>query len=74
VFGICFRLSAAPISMVIGETEIPRQAKKAYDPGRRWQLAGGLVFASLFQRAFRGSQTCAHSTLSRRESVWLGGS
>jgi glutamyl-tRNA reductase len=66
-----FRVVAGLDSMVIGETEIFGQAKKAYEAARGSESAGPLLHR-LFQRAFRVAKQVRSSTEVTRGAVSVG--
>ena len=66
-----FRVVAGLDSMVIGETEILGQAKKAYEAARSSGSAGPLLHR-LFQRAFRVAKQVRTSTDITRGAVSVG--
>jgi glutamyl-tRNA reductase len=66
-----FRVVAGLDSMVIGETEIFGQAKKAYETARARGSAGSLLHR-LFQRAFRVAKQVRSSTDITRGAVSVG--
>jgi glutamyl-tRNA reductase len=66
-----FRVVAGLDSMVIGETEILGQAKKAYEAARASGSAGPLLHR-LFQRAFRVAKQVRSSTDITRGAVSVG--
>jgi glutamyl-tRNA reductase len=66
-----FRVVAGLDSMVIGETEILGQAKKAYEAARQTESAGPLLHR-LFQRAFRVAKQVRSSTEVTRGAVSVG--
>ena len=66
-----FRVVAGLDSMVIGETEILGQAKKAYEAARHSGTAGSLLHR-LFQRAFRVAKQVRSSTDITRGAVSVG--
>ena len=66
-----FRVVAGLDSMVIGETEILGQAKKAYEAARNSGTAGSLLHR-LFQRAFRVAKQVRSSTDITRGAVSVG--
>jgi glutamyl-tRNA reductase len=66
-----FRVVAGLDSMVIGETEIFGQAKKAYESARAAGRAGPLLHR-LFQRAFRVAKQVRSSTDITRGAVSVG--
>jgi glutamyl-tRNA reductase len=66
-----FRVAAGLDSMVIGETEILGQAKKAYEAARASGSAGP-VLHRLFQRAFRVAKQVRSSTDITRGAVSVG--
>jgi glutamyl-tRNA reductase len=66
-----FRVVAGLDSMVIGETEILGQAKKAYEAARESESAGPLLHR-LFQRAFRVAKQVRSSTEVTRGAVSVG--
>src|SRR5256885_11055402 len=66
-----FRVVAGLDSMVIGETEILGQAKKAYETARASGTAGPLLHR-LFQRAFRVAKQVRSSTEITRGAVSVG--
>jgi len=66
-----FRVVAGLDSMVIGETEILGQAKKAYEAARASGTAGA-VLHRLFQRAFRVAKQVRSSTEITRGAVSVG--
>lgn len=66
-----FRVVAGLDSMVIGETEILGQAKKAYEAARASGRAGPLLHR-LFQRAFRVAKQVRSSTDITRGAVSVG--
>jgi glutamyl-tRNA reductase len=66
-----FRVVAGLDSMVIGETEILGQAKKAYEAARQTESAGPLLHR-LFQRAFRVAKQVRSSTDVTRGAVSVG--
>ena len=66
-----FRVVAGLDSMVIGETEIFGQAKKAYEAARASGSAGSLLHR-LFQRAFRVAKQVRSNTDITRGAVSVG--
>ena len=66
-----FRVVAGLDSMVIGETEILGQTKKAYEAARQSGTAGSLLHR-LFQRAFRVAKQVRSSTDITRGAVSVG--
>jgi glutamyl-tRNA reductase len=66
-----FRVVAGLDSMVIGETEILGQAKKAYEAAREGKGAGPLLHR-LFQRAFRVAKQVRSNTDVTRGAVSVG--
>ena len=66
-----FRVVAGLDSMVIGETEIFGQAKKAYEAARASGTAGSLLHR-LFQRAFRVAKQVRSNTDITRGAVSVG--
>jgi glutamyl-tRNA reductase len=66
-----FRVAAGVDSMVVGETEILGQAKKAYEKARSSGAAGPLLHR-LFQRAFRVAKQVRTHTEITRGSVSVG--
>jgi glutamyl-tRNA reductase len=66
-----FRVVAGLDSMVIGETEIAGQVKKAYESARASGSAGPLLHR-LFQRAFRVAKQIRSSTDITRGAVSVG--
>jgi glutamyl-tRNA reductase len=66
-----FRVAAGVDSMVVGETEILGQAKKAYERARSSGAAGPLLHR-LFQRAFRVAKQVRTHTEITRGSVSVG--
>lgn len=66
-----FRVVAGLDSMVIGETEILGQVKKAYESARAMGSAGPLLHR-LFQRAFRTAKQVRTSTEITRGAVSVG--
>jgi glutamyl-tRNA reductase len=66
-----FRVVAGLDSMVIGETEILGQVKKAYEAARRTGSAGPMLHR-LFQRAFRVAKQVRSSTDITRGAVSVG--
>jgi glutamyl-tRNA reductase len=66
-----FRVVAGLDSMVIGETEILGQAKKAYEAAREANGAGPLLHR-LFQRAFRVAKQVRSNTDVTRGAVSVG--
>ncbi|HEX4640319.1 MAG TPA: glutamyl-tRNA reductase [Chthoniobacterales bacterium] len=66
-----FRVVAGLDSMVIGETEILGQVKKAYESARASGSAGSLLHR-LFQRAFRVAKQVRSSTEITRGAVSVG--
>lgn len=66
-----FRVVAGLDSMVIGETEILGQAKKAYASARESGSAGALLHR-LFQRAFRVAKQVRSNTQITRGAVSVG--
>lgn len=66
-----FRVAAGMDSMVIGETEILGQVKKAYESARASGSAGS-VLHRLFQRAFRVAKQVRSSTDITRGAVSVG--
>lgn len=66
-----FRVASGIDSMVIGETEILGQVKKAYETARSTGFAGPLIHR-LFQRAFRVAKQVRTNTDITRGSVSVG--
>jgi glutamyl-tRNA reductase len=66
-----FRVASGLDSMVIGETEILGQAKKAYEAARSSGAAGPLLHR-LFQRAFRVAKQVRSNTGITRGAVSVG--
>jgi glutamyl-tRNA reductase len=66
-----FRVAAGIDSMVVGETEILGQAKKAYESARSSGAAGPFLHR-LFQRAFRVAKQVRTHTQITRGSVSVG--
>lgn len=66
-----FRVAAGIDSMVVGETEILGQVKKAYE-GARGSAAAGKCLHRLFQRAFRVAKQVRTHTDITRGSVSVG--
>jgi len=66
-----FRVAAGLDSMVIGETEILGQVKKAYESARQSDSAGPLLHR-LFQRAFRVAKQVRSTTDITRGAVSVG--
>jgi len=66
-----FRVVAGLDSMVIGETEILGQVKKAYEKARASDSAGPLLHR-LFQRAFRAAKQVRSNTDITRGAVSVG--
>src|SRR5437667_3756230 len=66
-----FRVAAGIDSMVVGETEILGQAKKAYESARSSGTAGPALHR-LFQRAFRVAKQVRTHTEITRGSVSVG--
>jgi glutamyl-tRNA reductase len=71
---LLFRVASGLDSMVVGESEILGQAKRAYELART-SGAVGPVLHRLFQRAFRvAKQVRTHRDCPRRRIGWIGGS
>src|SRR5437868_13946215 len=66
-----FRVASGLDSMVVGETEILGQAKKAYESARASGSAGPLLHR-LFQRAFRVAKHVRSNTDITRGAVSVG--
>src|SRR5436190_17259346 len=66
-----FRVASALDSMVVGESEILGQAKKAYESARKSGAAGPCLHR-LFQRAFRVAKQVRTHTQITRGSVSVG--
>ena len=66
-----FRVASGLDSMVVGETEILGQAKKAYESARKSGAAGAYLHR-LFQRAFRVAKQVRTRTEITRGSVSVG--
>src|SRR6185437_1015238 len=66
-----FRVASGLDSMVVGETEILGQAKKAYAAARESGTAGPYLHR-LFQRAFRVAKQVRSSTEITRGAVSVG--
>src|SRR5438067_11169965 len=66
-----FRVASGLDSMVVGETEILGQAKKAYESARKSGAAGAYLHR-LFQRAFRVAKLVRTRTEITRGSVSVG--
>src|SRR5438874_4200509 len=66
-----FRVTSGMDSMVVGETEILGQAKKAYESARASGAAGSYLHR-LFQRAFRAAKQVRTHTDITRGSVSVG--
>src|SRR5213079_3349185 len=66
-----FRVASGLDSMVVGETEILGQAKKAYESARKSGAAGPCLHR-LFQRAFRVAKQVRTHTQITRGSVSVG--
>ena len=66
-----FRVAAGIDSMVVGETEVLGQVKKAYASARESESAGPLLHR-LFQRAFRVAKQVRSSTDITRGAVSVG--
>src|SRR6202040_2930557 len=66
-----FRVASGLDSMVVGETEILGQAKKAYESARRSGAAGPYLHR-LFQRAFRVAKQVRSRTEITRGAVSVG--
>jgi len=67
-----FRVAAGLDSMVLGETEITGQVKKAYDLARASQLTGGTL-NRVFQKAFQVAKEIRTRTLIGRGAASIGG-
>jgi glutamyl-tRNA reductase len=66
-----FRVAAGIDSMVVGETEVFGQVKKAYEAARN-SGAAGAVLHRLFQRAFRAAKQVRSRTEITRGAVSVG--
>ena len=67
-----FRVAAGLDSMVLGETEITGQVKKAYELARSSQLTGGIL-NRVFQKAFQVAKEIRTRTLIGRGAASIGG-
>src|SRR6266699_2584005 len=67
-----FRVTAGLDSMVLGETEITGQIKKAYELARSAQLTGGIL-NRVFQKAFQVAKEIRTRTLIGRGAASIGG-
>ncbi len=67
-----FRVAAGLDSMVLGETEITGQVKKAYELARSSELTGGIL-NRVFQKAFQVAKEIRTRTLIGRGAASIGG-